>query len=83
MSCFRFGLFPLLRRGSIPGYDQLEIQLDHSRGNPCWGMQRLSIEISLAIPIFGWFPSDRQIDRHINWVRAAYGLEPFEEDLPF
>lgn len=80
---FRFGLFPLLRRGSTTGYDQIEIQINSKTGNPCWGYQKLKIEVSVALPYFGWFPADRDIDKHINWVRAAYNLPPMPEELPF
>lgn len=83
MGYFRLGLFPLLTRGSTTGYDQIEIQISNKTGNPCWGYQKLRIEVSISLPYFGWFPAARDVDKHVNWVRAAYGLKPLEEDLPF
>jgi hypothetical protein len=76
---FKFGLFPLLRRGNPAGYHQIEIQSSRLIGNPCWGYQKLKIELSFSLPIFGFWP-DYSL---INWVRAAYNLEPLEGDLPF
>lgn len=82
MSYFRLGLFPLSGRRATK-FDRLEIELSRRIGNPCWGYQRLRIELTISLPIFGWFPAARDIDKHMNWVRAAYNLPPLPEDLPF
>lgn len=75
---FRLGLFPLPGRRATK-FDRFEIELSRRIGNPCWGYQKIKLEISLSFPIFGFWPDYKLL----NWVRAAYGLPPLEEDLPF